>query len=483
MNSWKQTTELAISPALGGSLWESRAATEIVSAQVRLAELARTRAGSQPKELPAERLKHALSVLSLAEQSLTQIELDTSETPTNETIRQLAFVEAYSSLFEARRVFENQPQSELFETLRGRSQAIVSRWQAAEVKRPMELLREAAPALQEILSRLQTLSSERLFIHPEQAAAVAKDTKEIAEKLVDLRRREGEVAETIRKAPGKEADFIERASTLVDERTSLEAEQARREASYQRSGIVGLLDPRRKQVFDPPIDLANIDVEVVRERRALLGGKLRSLDEELEKLRTRLPDLARDPEGSSISPDLWALNQVLKWNGSKDAVPVLDRLDLYEFLYGQGKLYTELTREMDAIQAWLQSLVEEYELQSKGLQEIRDFAKQGNVFLAEKRMSKLARKFKGLGYRRCDEAIQEGMRPIREAQRISAEIDEYLSKRKGLFGKMFKDGNTRSQLENRIVGVRGQVASLAKCELKTAVQDLCTKLEASLRAS
>ena len=480
MNSWKQITEIATSLPAGVRLWESSSASD--PAQSRLAELARKRPGSKVIELPAERLKQAEALLGSADPLLTRVELE-SGGASDSVALDLALIEEFCKLFESSKVFENQPSAEAFASLRGRLDAIAARGQPAGAKRPAELVRAALPALIEVLTRLQTLSNDRLYLHPDQVASVAKDRKTIADKFVDLRRREGELADVIRKAPGKEADFVERAANLVDERTALEAEQARLEASYQGTRLVGLLDPRRKPVFDPPLDPANIDVEVLRERRAMLGAKLKSLDEELEKLKPRLPDLGRDPAGSSIRADWWTFNQVLRWNGSKEANAALDRTDLYEFLFGQGVLYTELTREAMAIQTWLQTLIEEYDVQTKTLQEVRDFAKQGNVLLAEKRMSKVARKFKGLGYRRCDEAIQEGKRPLLEAQRIGVEIEEYLGKRKGFLGKMFKDGGTKTQLETRLSAVRGQVAALPKCEIKTAVQDLCTKLEGSLRSA
>ena len=481
MNSWKQTTELATSLPIGTSLWESRSASEPVPAHIRLAELARTRPGSAAIDIQKERLKHAEAVLGLAEQVMTRIELESAPNP--EALLDVALVEEHGALFEARKVFENSPRSETLASIRGRIEGWLARGPAKEAKHPTEVVKQALPVLIEVLTRVQTLSNDRLWLHPEQATALAKDRKEMADKFVDLRRREGELAEVVRKAPGKEADFVERAATLVEERTAVEADQARREASYQKTGVVGLLDPRRKPVFDPPLDLANIDVEVLRERRAMLNAKLKALDEELEKLRLRVPEIGRDPAGSSLHPNLWALNQVLRWNGSKESNPILERSELYEFVYGQGAFYSELTREATAILTWLQTLIEEYDTQTKVLLEVREFAKQGNVLLAEKRMAKLPRKFKGLGYRRCDEAIQEGKRPLVEAQRIGVEIEEYLGKRKGLFGKMFKDSGTRSQLENRLSGVRGQVASLPKCEIKTAVQDLCTKLEASLKAA
>ena len=70
---------------------------------------------------------------------------------------------------------------------------------------------------------------------------------------------------------------------------------------------------------------------------------------------------------------------------------------------------------------------------------------------------------------------------MRDAKRAESEVEEYLKKRQGLMGKLFKEKDTLRKLESSIGAVRSQAAALPKGELRDVVTALCQKLEASLK--
>lgn len=185
----------------------------------------------------------------------------------------------------------------------------------------------------------------------------------------------------------------------------------------------------------------------------------------------------------SVNPLFVCLNRVWRLNQRKEYHAILDRQDLCEFVFKTGSLYTEIVSELQEMIQSLEALLEEHARQVQAVQEIKSLVKKGAVSQAEKRMTKIERKFKGVSYRRCDEAIQEATRPLREAKRVSSEVDDYMAKRKGFMGKLFKDKDTRRKLDSEISRLRSEAASIPKGELRNSVSDLCQQMESTLKAS
>lgn len=434
----------------------------------------------------------ARGLVALCDSILSTLQSEPATPP--DSIIQLALVDESLSACEARKIFTNPEDQASLAALRQRSQALLTQWQEQKrfEKTPLDHIRPMLPPVVEVLNRVQTLLNERLFIHPDHADAVLKDRKELAEKSNSLRQREIQCLEAWRalegekKKPGftdeknKEQELCEKAVDLVQERKTLDQEVANRESQYPSQPKVGWLDARRKPVFEA-FDKNSIDVELVKERRGILNVRLKMLDEELAKAEKRIPDFFRDEANGTVNALLWPLSQMLKFRGDASHHPLLEQKDLYEAPFRKGSLYFETVREVEEILGLLQNYLDDHGRQTHALQEIKNLAKQGNVFLAEKRMAKIERRFKDISYRRIDEAIQEALRPFRETQRLSADVDAYAAKRKTFWGKIFKDNEARQKLDNQISSARSQVSRLQKCELKSAVNELCDKLEASLR--
>jgi predicted nucleic acid-binding Zn-ribbon protein len=157
------------------------------------------------------------------------------------------------------------------------------------------------------------------------------------------------------------------------------------------------------------------------------------------------------------------------------------REDVFGFIFKQGEFYQDVIAGMERTIKFMETLAAEHAHQVQTLQDLVEVIKQGGVLQAEKRLSKLERKFRGVSYRRCDEAIQEAVRPLRDAKRAESEVEEYLKKRQGLMGKLFKDKDTLRKLETSISAVRSQAGALPKGELRDVVTGLCQKMEASLK--
>ena len=410
------------------------------------------------------------------------------------------------------------------------SESVVSRWTESGLLQdnPSAQARSVARELIEGLQSAQRLANDRLFVRPEVEVAVQSDRKDLLKETTDLKNRETELVsmwtkveenlkrlgitgepgadKAVRERLSKEAseqgadgkagqalaklsdlenrrkDVAGRARQLLDEESRLREEASRREDALSVKSRVSQLDMLRTSVI-PGYDASNIDADEVKQARSVLSGKLNSLDEGLQNASEKISEECMEASNRSVNPLFVCLNRVWRLNQRKEYHAILDRQDLCEFVFKTGSLYTEIVSELQEMIQSLEALLEEHARQVQAVQEIKSLVKKGAVSQAEKRMTKIERKFKGVSYRRCDEAIQEATRPLREAKRVSSEVDDYMAKRKGFMGKLFKDKDTRRKLDSEISRLRSEAASIPKGELRNSVSDLCQQMESTLKAS
>lgn len=418
----------------------------------------------------------------------------------------------------------------LITSMQEQAEGIVSQWteSGSLQEKPSTYARSVAQGLIDVLQPAQRLANDRLFVRPEIEAAVQNDRKDLSKETGDLKKSEtdlvaqwtkvaedlqrigitgeagadkpvrdrlnkesgeqgpdGKASQTLAKISeleNRRNDIAGRARQLFDEETRLREEAARREEALSVKSSISQLDMRRNSVI-PGFDITSIGADETKQARSVLSGKLNSLDEGLQKLSTEVSEQCLDPATGGVNPLFLCLNRVWRLNRRKEYHAILERRDLCEFVFKSGSLYSEIVSELKDITQYLQSLLDEHEQQVQAVQEIKDLVKKGAVFQAEKRMAKMERKFKGVSYRRCDEAIQEATRPLREAKRVSSEVNDYLSKRKGFMGKLFKDKDTLRKLDNEISRLRSETMSLPKSELRDSVSEMCQKMEGALKAS
>jgi len=470
---------------------------------------------------------HARSVLGAVQSAL--VSLGNCPQPRYSDLLNIAISLEYLEYLKSDGALQARDEGQSIEQAHEQVERIASGWlESGAVSEPIRgHLRKLAQGLIEALQAAQRIGNDRLFVRPEVESAVQADRREMMKAVGELKKREVEILDGWRKteeefvrigitgdrepdealrnklkqeaseqgSEGKASqtlskladlelrrqDLSNRARQLVDEESNLAKDALEREAKLGEKSSISQLDPRRNFLmhgFDP----LSIDADVAKQARTVLSGKLNSLDEKLQEVSEKVPAECRTESGDAVDLLFCCLNRVWKLNRRQEYHPLLGHSDLCEFLFKSGTFYFELVAELQRAIDSLQTLVDEHAQQVTAVQEIKDLVKKGAVFQAEKRMAKIERKFKGVGYRRCDEALQEATRPLREAKRISTEVDDYLSKRKGLMGKLFKDKDALRRLDSEIGRVRSEASSLPKSEFRDTLSALCQKLESQLKA-
>ncbi len=386
--------------------------------------------------------------------------------------------------------------------------------------------RKLAGSLTEAVQVMERVANKRLFINLEKQEAVLVDRKELGAAVGPLKAREselldlwGKVVEDLNRLgltgdPGndeavkarlkeesgaaggdgkavqnlkkledleaRQQDLASRACQLLEEEAFLKSDAQRREEKLEDQSFISQFDVRRESIL-PDFDPANINVEDVKQARAILSGHLVSLEGRLREVIETLPPECLTPSGDGVNLRFVCLNRIWKLNRRQEFLPMILREDVFGFIFKQGEFYQDVIAGMERTIKFMETLAAEHAHQVQTLQDLVEVIKQGGVLQAEKRLSKLERKFRGVSYRRCDEAIQEAVRPLRDAKRAESEVEEYLKKRQGLMGKLFKDKDTLRKLETSISAVRSQAGALPKGELRDVVTGLCQKMEASLK--
>lgn len=373
-------------------------------------------------------------------------------------------------------------------------------------KRPLELVREVLPVLDETFEKAKRLIHESLFIPPRLEAEITKERTELQQKIQAVKDRETQLLEedqwldTERQKCGFPGDAAKNAASaarlaelegkwkaLCEKVQDLFAEEGRLvelvrglEKKYPARGGVSLLDTRRASIFKA-FDPAQISADEVGEKLKQIKTLPASLDQKLTELESKLPSPCRDAAGESVNPRFRILAWVLGQGKGGGAHRHLQDREAYVLVYRGGELYREVKEELVELVSGLEALAAEYQAHLKAINEIKDLVRQGNVFLAEKRCKALVPKFKEIRYQNVQSLIEDSLKVHREAQRLVADAAAFQSKSQGFFAKMFRDRNKQNELQQRLTLLQGKAASLPKSEFQTTVAGLLQDAESKLK--
>ena len=361
-------------------------------------------------------------------------------------------------------------------------------------KRPLELVREVLPALDEAFEKAKRLMYENLFVPPRLEAEIMKERTELQQKIQTLKDRETQLLEEdkwldlerqkcgspgdaaknpalaarLGELDGKWKALCEKVQELFAEEGRLADSVRGLERKYPARGGVSLLDARRTSLFKA-FDPAQISADEVDEKLKLVKALPAALDQKLTELEAKLPPPCRDASGEAVNSRFRILAWVLGQRESVGSFRHLQDREAYVLVYRGGEVYREIKEELVELVSGLEALAAEYQAHLKAVNDIKDLVRQGNVFLAEKRFKALVPKFKEIRYQIVQALIEESLKVHREAQRLVADAAEFQSKSQGFFAKMFRDRNKQNELQQRLTLLQGKAASLPKSELKTTV--------------
>jgi len=370
---------------------------------------------------------------------------------------------------------------------------------------PSKMLKAILPTFESALKDVRESALRRLFVHPKYQSEVmnlrsrVEKRKESLDRMLNVLEKQSQnlrndcsrlgirfdaksICDFARNAPvptfgtDTAGNLLERLNWLVKGYNKTNAERSGYRLEFQReeerltfNSLGSQADLSRKMLLTRG-QSDHIDPYEVHEALAHVETLLKNFDDELSLLAAKIPKLCLDTltavPNKNVSFFVSSSDQIQYENAAAS--------ELYDLAARTGQAYTDIRKELEEIQDYLQAVLADYAGQCQVLERVNTLLQSGDYAVAQQLLDGIKRVFSGMDYENYDKAVEEPFKLLNRAQDLEAR----LKKSQSSIGRYITSQKTKNRLWQEFYELSRIAETFPDCELRTKlVQKLKTVKE------